>query len=359
MSSPLLEPLRFRNGVTAPNRIWLAPLTNLQSHADGTISDDEVRWLGSRAAGGFGIIESAATHVQPDGQTWSGQLGCFDDSQEPGWRRLAEATQGGGAPMLAQLFHGGARAAAFEGRHPWSASASVEGESPCTAATEAQVEGVIEAFVAAARRVERAGGAGVELHGAHGYLLCQFLSATLNRREDGWGGSLEGRARLLRTVMQRVRAAVQPRFVVGVRLSPENFGNLTGLDLDESLQVAKWLADDGADFLHLSLWNAANPTLKRPSEHPVPLFAKVLPADLPLVSAGGIWTREEAEAQLALGASAVALGRAAILNADWPRRVVEQGEQPRRTPTTAAFLRESGLGEAFVNYLAARPGFMA
>ena len=359
MTSPLLQPLRFRNGATAPNRIWLAPLTNLQSHTDGLISDDEVRWLGSRAEGGFGIVETAATHVSADGQAWSGQLAAYDDRFLDGWRRLAAVSQAKGAPMLAQLFHGGARALPHAGQQPWSASASLEGEPAVTEATPAQLEQVVADFVAAALRIEQAGGAGVELHGAHGYLLCQFLSATMNRRSDGWGGSLAGRARLLRAAMQGIRAVVQPGFIVGVRLSPENFGNLTGLDLDESLQVAKWLADDGADFLHLSLWNAANPTLKRSAEHPVPLFVQALPADLPVVSAGGIWTREEAEAQLALGASAVALGRSAILNADWPSRVVEQGEEPRRTPTTAAFLRGSGLGEAFVNYLAARPGFMA
>ncbi|NQW61895.1 MAG: NADH:flavin oxidoreductase [Deltaproteobacteria bacterium] len=359
MTSPLLEPLRFRNGATAPNRIWLAPLTNLQSHADGVVSDDEARWLASRADGGFGIVESAATHVSADGQAWNGQLAASDDRFTEGWQRLSKETQAKGAPLLAQLFHGGARALPFEGRAPWSASPSLEGEPAFTEATVAQIEQVLADFIAAALRIERAGGAGVELHGAHGYLLCQFLSSTMNRRTDGWGGTLENRARLLREAMQGIRAVVKPGFIVGVRLSPENFGSLTGLDLDESLQVAKWLADDGADFIHISLWNAANMTLKRPSEHPVPLFVKALPADLPVISAGGIWTREEAEAQLTLGASAVALGRSAILNADWPTRVASAGEEPRRTPTTAAYLRASGLGEAFVNYLAARPGFMA
>jgi 2,4-dienoyl-CoA reductase-like NADH-dependent reductase (Old Yellow Enzyme family) len=359
MTSPLLAPLRFRNGATAPNRIWLAPLTNLQSHADGVVSDDEARWLASRADGGFGIVESAATHVSADGQAWPGQLAAYDDRFAEGWRRLAALSQAKGAPLLAQLFHGGARALPHDGRAPWSASPSLEGEAAFTEASPAQIEQVIADFIAAALRIEQTGGKGVELHGAHGYLLCQFLSATMNRRTDGWGGSLEGRARLLRAAMQGIRAVVQPGFIVGVRLSPENFGNLTGLDLDESLQVARWLADDGADFLHLSLWNAANMTIKRPAEHPVPLFVQTLPSDLPVISAGGIWTREEAESQLALGASAVALGRSAILNADWPSRVVEQGGEPRRTPTTAAFLRASGLGEAFVNYLAPRPGFMA
>src|SRR4029077_13813122 len=127
---------------------------------------------------------------------------------------------------------------------------------------------------------------GIELHGAHGYLLSQFLSATYNRRDDRWGGSLEHRARLLREPPRAVRAAVPAGFVVGVRLSPEDRGNARGLDLDESLQVARWLADDGADFIHLSLWDATRNTAKRPSEHPLPLFRDAVPRDVALVACG-------------------------------------------------------------------------
>ena len=84
MTSPLLAPLRFRNGVEAPNRVWLAPMTNLQSHPDGSLSDDEQRWLLRRADGGFGVIETCAAHVAEDGQAWAGELGIFDDRLLPG-----------------------------------------------------------------------------------------------------------------------------------------------------------------------------------------------------------------------------------------------------------------------------------
>jgi 2,4-dienoyl-CoA reductase-like NADH-dependent reductase (Old Yellow Enzyme family) len=115
------------------------------------------------------------------------------------------------------------------------------------------------------------------IHGAHGYLFTQFLSATQNHRSDEWGGPLEHRARLLRETVKAVRARVGPQMTVGVRLSPEDYGNARGLDLDESVQTARWLADDGADYIHLSLWHALANTAKRPEVHALPLFRAALP----------------------------------------------------------------------------------
>lgn len=358
-TSPLLQPMSFANGTLASNRLWLAPLTNTQSHADGTMSDDEHAWLERRAQGGFGVLVSAATHVTADGQAWVGQLGASDERHLPGWERLARAVRSHGSLLLAQIFHGGGRALRSLGFEPWSASASGEGDGAVRQAAPDDLERVIDAFATAARRLESVGVNGVEVHGAHGYLLSQFLSSTLNRREDEWGGSIEHRARLLRRVVQAVRGAVSPGFVVGVRLSPESFATVTGLDLDETIQVASWLADDGVDFLHLSLWDASRNSAKRPDEHPLPLFRAAVPPRVPLVSAGTLWTRADAERQLELGASAVALGRAAILNPDWPREFEREGFDPRRPPVSASTLASLSVGPAFIDYLRPRPGFIA
>ena len=136
------------------------------------------------------------------------------------------------------------------------------------------------------------------------------------------------------------------------RIPPE------GLDLDESLQTALWLCEDGADFIHVSLWDAAKNSAKRPGAHPARIFRDALPGDVPLITAGDIWTADDALAQLDHGADAVALGRAAIANPDWPRRVVEQKHQPKRPPLTAGELRERALGPAFVNYMRKWDGFV-
>jgi 2,4-dienoyl-CoA reductase-like NADH-dependent reductase (Old Yellow Enzyme family) len=357
----LYDTLILRCGLRTRNRLWLAPMTNRQSHADGSLSDDELHWLERRAAGGFGVIETCASHVSRDGQGWPGELGVFDDALLPGLSRLASAIASQGAAGIVQIFHGGLRApAALIGQTPWSATAfAAPGLEPARAATEADIERVIGDFAAAAARAHRAGFAGVELHGAHGYLLGQFLSATINTRADGWGGSLEGRARLVREATRAARAAVPKSFAVGVRLSPEDRGNAVGLDLDESIQVARWLADEGVDFVHLSLWDAAQNTRKRPEEHPLPLFRRALPAEVAIVVAGGVWTQAQAEALLQKGASAVALGLAGIANPEWPTRSREAGWEPRRPPLTIAELRGLGLNETFAQAMRGWKGFVA
>ena len=351
----LFEPLRFRTGLTAPNRIFLAPLTNMQSHADGSLGDDELRWLTSRADGGYGLVMTCAAHVARDGQGWPGELGVFDDSLLPGLTTLASAIRARGAVSMVQIFHGGVRAdAAVTGVQPWSAS---DGEG-ARAATRDDIDRVIVQFADAAERSRKAGFDGVEIHGAHGYLFTQFLSATQNQRTDEWGGALENRARLLRDTLRAVRTRVGSSFTVGVRLSPENFGNAKGLDLDESLQTARWLAEDGADFIHLSLWQALLNTAKRPDEKAIPMFRAVLPADVTVLAAGAIWSRSEAERVLSLGADAVVLGRSAIANADWPRRAIDPSWEPRRPPVTVDALIESGLSPRFAESMRRFKGFV-
>src|SRR3569623_583522 len=127
-----------------------------------------------------------------------------------------------------------------------------------------------------------------------------------------------------------------------------------GVELDESLQVAAWLAEDGADFIHASLWDASKPTAKRPAEHPTPLLRAALPKHVRVIVAGTIWTHEEAEAALAKGADMVAIGRAAILNPDWPRPGAE-----RRPPMTRADLAARAVSPVFVESLPRWKNFVA
>lgn len=359
----LTDGLTFANGVRAKNRAWLAPMTNQQSHADGTLADDELRWLEARARGGFGVVETCAAHVAKDGQGWDGELGIFGDEHVPGLTRLAATIAEHGALGLVQLFHGGVRAPSrVTGTQPWSASSFEEPaatfERP-RAATEADIRRVIDQFRDGAVRAHRAGFAGVELHGAHGYLLGQFLSATMNQRTDRWGGVFENRARLLLETFRAVRSAVPASFLVGVRLSPEEWGQARGIDLDESLDVARALADLGADFVHASLWDASRNATKRPDAHPARLFRDALPARVTLVAAGKIWTRAEAEALLDHGADAVAVGRAAIANPAWACDVLDPAWEPKRPPLTIAELEARALSPAFAGYMRQWKGFVA
>ncbi len=351
----LFSELRFRNGVVAKNRVVLAALTNMQSHADGTLSEDELRFLRMRAEGGFGVVTSCASHVAKDGQGWPGELACFSDAHVPGLTRLAEVIHAHGARALVQIFHGGLRAdASVSGEKPWTASETAEAR----AATHDDLERVVVQFADAAARAHAAGMDGVEIHGAHGYLLTQFLSNVENTRTDAYGGSLENRARLMRRVVRAVRARVPAGFVVGIRISPEDFGNAKGLDLDENLQLARWLVDDGVDFLHLSLWTASMNTKKRPEVHALQAFREVLPTDVPMLVAGKIWTREDADHLLTLGADAVAIGRGAIGNHDWAARATSTEWVPKKPPFTEEALRGEGLSAGFANYMRKWKGFV-
>ena len=352
------RPLTLRCGLVLPNRAALAAMTNLQSHADGLLGDAELAWLARRAAGGFGLVATCAAYVALDGKGWPGELGVDRDACVPGLTRLAARIREGGAVAMAQLFHGGVRAdRELTGETPWSASTWNEdtaGFVPPRPATEADLTRVIGQFADAAARSEAAGFDGVELHGAHGYLLSQFLSRTMNPRTDGWGGDLPGRARLVREVLRACRARCSPRFAIGVRLSFEDFGNARGMDLDDNLQVARWLAEDGADFIHASLWDVSRNAAKYPDRHVVPLLREALPREVAVIACGKIWTHAEAEAVLDRGADIVAVGRAGICNPDWPR-----DPEVRRPPMTAAELRERALSPQFIDYMRRWKGFVA
>ena len=353
----LFAPLAFTRGPGMKNRFMLAPLTNLQSHADGRLSDDEFHWLTLRARGGFGLTMTCAAHVQAQGQGFPGQLGVFSDAHVEGLTRLAAAIKAQGSLAMVQLHHAGMRAPArLIGGTP--VCPSDDAETGARALTLAEVEQLAGDFVAAAQRAERAGFDGVEIHGAHGYVISQFLSPEINQRTDRYGGSLENRARLLFDVVAGVRAHCRPGFVLGVRLSPERFG----LRLAEIRAVAQQLLASGAiDLLDLSLWDVA----KEPEEAAFkgrPLlsyFTELERGTTRVGAAGKIMSAEDARRVLAAGADFCVIGRAAILHHDFPLRVqADPGFKAVPLPVTAEYLRNEGLGPAFVGYMGTWKGFV-
>ena len=245
------EPLDFLHGPTMANRFMLTPLTNRQSHDDGALSDDEIAWLTARAVGGFGLVMTAAAFVAPAGHVWEGQLGVANDDHLPGLRRLARNLRAAGACSSVQLHHGGRRAeraiTGMAAQCPWDDPAH-----DAVAMTLDDIQLTIADFVAAAVRAEEAGFDGVELHGAHGYLLGQFMDSTRNHRTDAYGGSLDNRFRMVQEVMEGVRAATGDGFQLGLRLSPEGFG----IPLVDGREYARRALDSGLlDYLELSLWD--------------------------------------------------------------------------------------------------------
>jgi 2,4-dienoyl-CoA reductase-like NADH-dependent reductase (Old Yellow Enzyme family) len=354
----LFAPMTLMRGPTWQNRFMLAPLTNTQSHEDGRMSEDEFNWLTYRATGGFGLVMTCAAHVQAAGQGFPGQLGVFSDAHLPGLTRLAAALKAGGAVSSVQLHHAGIRSpAALIGETPRGPSDNAE--FGARALSEAEVEQLRDDFIAAAVRSERAGFDGVELHGAHGYILCAFLSAETNQRTDRYGGSLENRARLLFEIIAGVRARTRPDFQLGLRLSPERFG----LKLAEQIEIARQvLASGDIDYLDMSLWDVFKPPLEA-AEAGRPLidyFAELPRGETRLGVAGKLMSAALCRQVLAHGADFPILGRAAILHHDFPRRAQADPDFRAITlPVTRAHLKAERLGEAFIAYMSGWKGFVA
>jgi 2,4-dienoyl-CoA reductase-like NADH-dependent reductase (Old Yellow Enzyme family) len=353
----LLDPIRFARGPAMKNRIALAPLTNWQSHADGVLSDDEFHWLTYRAEGGFGLTMTCAAHVQRVGQGFPGQLGVFGEQHLAGLTRLASAIKGFGSVAVAQLHHAGMRSPKeLIGEAPHAPSD--DEATGARALSTAEVEQLVEDFVAAAERCERAGFDGVEIHGAHSYILCQFLSEGLNRRTDRYGGSPENRARPIKDIIDGVRARCRPDFSLGLRLSPERFD----LKLMEIRELARQVLIEGRlDYLDMSLWDYA----KQPADEAhqarslMGWFTDLPRGQTRLGCAGKIMTPADARACLARGMDFVLLGRAAILHHDWPQRLAaDPGFTPIQTPVTADHLRGERLGADFVKYMQTWKGFV-
>lgn len=356
--SSMFDALNFSRGPAMKNRFMLAPLTNLQSHDDGRLSDDEFNWLRMRANGGFGLTMTCAAHVQAVGRGFPGQLGIFSDDHTEGLTRLANALRAAGSGSAVQLHHAGMRSPAdLIGTTP--VCPSDNDEFSARAMSTAEVEQVIEDFIRAAERAEAAGFDGVELHGAHGYLLCQFLSAEINLRTDRFGGSLENRARPLFEIIAGIRARCRADFQLGVRLSPERFG----MDLGEVRDLAQRLMHEGElDYIDMSLWDVA----KEPQDEAwqgrslMSYFTELERGATRLGVAGKVMRPEQAVACLEAGVDFVLLGRAAILHHDYPRQLTDNPAFiPTSLPVTREYLSAQGLGEAFVDYMATWPKFVA
>jgi 2,4-dienoyl-CoA reductase-like NADH-dependent reductase (Old Yellow Enzyme family) len=356
--SRLFEPLSFVRGPAMKNRFMLAPLTNTQSHADGTLSDEEFHWLTMRAEGGFGLTMTCAAHVQAQGQGFPGQLGIFSDAQLPNLTRLASAIRAHGSIAMVQLHHAGIRSPKdLIGTTP--VGPSDDKDTGARGLTGGEVEQLTEDFILAALRAEKAGFDGVELHGAHSYILCEFLSAENNRRDDKWGGSLDNRARLLRDIIAGVRKRCRPDFTLGVRLSPERFG----LKLAEMRDLAGELMQSGGlDFLDMSLWDV----FKQPLEEDMqgkPLMAYFTELDrgtTKLGVAGKIAGGDDAMKVLEDGADFAIIGRGAVLHHDFPRRVLADPHfKTVALPVTRAYLTAEGLSPKFITYMQNWKGFVA
>ena len=351
-----------RTGHVVRNRAVLAAMTNKQSHEDGSISDQEIRWLNRRAKGEFGIVTTAAANVSEDGQGWEGEIGLYNDRQIENLRKLVNSVHDNGGLLFGQLFHGGMRAPeSLTGNIPISASkiACEDSSSGFTrSASLDDINRIIEDFTLAAERCVKSGIDGVELHGAHGYLITQFLGNKTNTRKDEWGGDIIGRSKFLIEIYRSIKKSVPESFIIGVRISPEI--NEIGITLDDSIKLAKILRDERIDFLHLSCWDIYKTSKQYPKD-PKTLtewFTKNI-TDLPtVISSGKIWSSKDAQNVFKQGADFAGVARVGIPYPDWPKNLRNSGYSPLPGPFTVKQLKEADLGDVFIDYMRNWKGFV-
>lgn len=354
--SDLFKPLTLLHGPALRNRFMLAPLTNQQSDDDGTASGLDHRWIEQLAQGGYALIQTCATTVEAGGIAFARQLGIHSDAHLPGLARIASAIRAGGGLSAVQLHHAGHRANPLLGGV--IAPASSRTAPGVKALSTEQVERIRDSFIAAALRAERAGFDGVAVHGAFGWILSEFMSPYLNDRLDKYGGSLENRARLTIEVIEGIRRACGPDFQIGWRLSLERYG----LRLEELREVtADILERELIDYLDLALWDSAQVVQDGVyrGRTMLSVFADIPRKGVRVGVAGRIMGAERAAQLLDEGCDFVLIGRAGILQRDFPLQVrADPRYDSPRLPVPARYLRAGGLSERFIDHLRGWPYFV-
>jgi 2,4-dienoyl-CoA reductase-like NADH-dependent reductase (Old Yellow Enzyme family) len=329
-TAKLFEKFTFANGVTLDNRVLMAPMTTWSGNDDGTVSDEEIAYYRRRASG-VGLVLTGCTHVTANGIGFTGEFASYDDRFTPSLRRLAEAAKSGGAPAILQIFHAGNKAvpALIPGGEIVSASSLKAppgpfntGEATTRALSHDEILDVIAAFGEATRRAIDAGFDGIELHGAHGFLIQNFFSPLYNHRDDEWGGWLANRMRfpiaVVREVKRVAKAHAKRPFLVGYRISPEE-SEPGGLRIDEALKLIDRLIAEGVDYIHASLSSVleAKPIGATDDRTIAERIAAHVAGRIPVIAAGQVRTPAQAASALDLGLSLVAVGQGMVMNPDW------------------------------------------
>ena len=333
--SRLFEPLEL-GGLRLANRIVIAPMCQY-SCADGVAGDWHMIHLGHLALSGAGLMILEATGISPEGRISDWDLGLYSDANEAALARVLAAIRAHAPiPVAVQLSHAGRKASSLP---PWEGGAQVPPDAPHGWKTEAPsalahapeedvpmaldragLDRVRADFAAAAARAARLGLDGIEIHGAHGYLLHQFLSPLANRRDDEYGGSLENRMRFPLEVFDAVRAAFPAGRPVWLRVSGTDWVD-GGWDIAGTIALSRALAARGCAAIHVSS-GGVSPAQKIPlgPGYQVGLAEQVKQAvDIPVFAVGLITEPAQAEAIIAEGrADAVAMARAMLYDPRWP-----------------------------------------
>lgn len=351
--SALFEPFTLRD-LTVPNRVWMAPMCQYSAVPDGPEAGAPHDWhfahYAARAAGGTGLILTEATAVSPEGRISPQDLGLWNDTQAEAFRRITRFLVAQGTVPGIQLAHAGRKASTAR---PWTGGGPVgpdaHGWTPVAPSavpfaqghhlphelTTGQIRDVVAQFADAARRARAAGFEVVEVHGAHGYLINEFLSPHSNHRTDAYGGSYENRTRFALEVVDAVRAVWPQDRPVLFRVSATEWLEEGGWSADDTVRLAGDLRAHGVDLLDVSTGgNVPGVRIPTGPGYQVPFAARVkAETGLPVAAVGLITEADQAEKIVANGeADAVLLGRELLRDPYWARRAARELGAEVRVP---------------------------
>jgi len=326
----LFSPLKI-GPMEVSNRIALAPMANYMSDERGTVTQPQIDFMEARAKGGTGLLIVGSIYVQhPHARFGVGQLGLYEDSLIPGYKQLTQAVKAHGSKVAAQLHHAGRQTtrAAIEGQQPVAPSPIARGGKYSDEPRElsvAEIHEIVEAYGETARRCVEAGFDAIELHCAHGYLPCEFLSPFSNKRGDAYGGDLDGRLKFPLELLKKIKGVVGDDIPVWCRVVGSELVE-GGLTIEDIKVISKRLVEAGAAAISVSrgiapyYWTVSNYYFDH--GYSVPYAAAIkAELDVPVMIAGRITEPEHAEGILEGGkADIVNLGRALIADPEWPNK---------------------------------------
>ncbi|HCK1044320.1 TPA: NADH-dependent flavin oxidoreductase [Escherichia coli] len=326
----LFSPFMLTEKIKLRNRIVMAPMTTWSANPDGTISEQELEFY-KRRSQNVGLVITGCTYVTPSGIGFTHEFAAYDDRFINSLEKLAAAAQSGGAPAILQIFHAGNKAIPelVPNNDVISASASsvksgdfMKRVVQSREMTENEIQETIRAFGDVTKRAIKAGFDGVELHGAHGFLLQNFFSPLFNQRNDRWGGDLEGRMRFPLAVLQEVKNVVYEYatkpFAIGYRISPEE--SITGgLRIEDTYKLLDRLISSGISYIHTSLVsiNDSYPVESPNGPRTIELILNHIAGRVPVIAAGKIRTPSQAQEAISTGLPLVAIGKGLVINPEW------------------------------------------
>ena len=337
----------FISGIKLKNRIIFPPITTNAGQSDGRVSDGQIKYYSQIAAGGVGAVIVEPVAISPQGRLITNSLGLWDDHLIPGLANLAAAIKKQGAAAILQLVHAGTKGMEkVNGIEPLTPSGiPMAKRGRAKELSKAEIQEIIEQFVQAAVRAKKAGFEAVELHAAHFYLLSSFLSPALNKRSDEYGGSTQGRVKIVTDIIKGIKECLGTEYPVICRINGrESLDSALGKGIDaaELRSICLELEKAGADALHISAYTILIPALEKHIN--IPYTSMPGPRDapgcfsdyaaevkqyvqVPVLTVGKIESFSVAEEILTAGkADFVAMGRGLIADPELPHKMEKGAE---------------------------------